>query len=68
MDSFLAIMEHMQYGRVVFDNLKKKIVYLFPAGSISEFWSVIASFVMGCPQVLSSLMIIIWQVPSSLSC
>lgn len=61
LDSFSAIVEAVQYGRVVFDNLKKTIIYLLPAGSWSEFWPVMTSVVFGLPQVLSSfLMIIIW--------
>jgi sodium/potassium-transporting ATPase subunit alpha len=53
--------EAVTYGRVVFDNLKKIIAYLLPAGSFSEFWPVFGNVVLGLPQVLSSfLMIIIW--------
>jgi sodium/potassium-transporting ATPase subunit alpha len=63
LDSFSAVVEAVQYGRVVFDNLKKTIAYLLPAGSFSEFWPVFTSVVFGLPQVLSSfLMIIIWWV------
>lgn len=63
LDSFSAIVEAVQYGRVVFDNLKKTIIYLLPAGSFSEFWPVFTNVVFGLPQVLSSfLMIIIWYV------
>lgn len=36
LESFSAIVEAVQYGRVVFDNLKKTIAYLLPAGSFSE--------------------------------
>jgi sodium/potassium-transporting ATPase subunit alpha len=32
LDSFAAIVEAVRYGRVVFDNLKKVIAYLLPAG------------------------------------
>lgn len=61
LDSFAAVVEAVQYGRVVFDNLKKTITYLLPAGSFSEFWPVFTNVVFGLPQVLSSfLMIIIW--------
>lgn len=61
LDSFSAVVEAVQYGRVVFDNLKKTITYLLPAGSFSEFWPVFTNVVFGLPQVLSSfLMIIIW--------
>ncbi|KAA8650831.1 cation-translocating P-type ATPase [Aspergillus tanneri] len=59
LDSLSAIVEAVQYGRVVFDNLKKTIVYLLPAGSFSEFWPVMASVVFGLPQVLSSFLMII---------
>lgn len=61
LESFSAIVEAVQYGRVVFDNLKKTIAYLLPAGSFSEFWPVFTNVLFGLPQVLSSfLMIIIW--------
>lgn len=63
LDSFSSVVEAVQYGRVVFDNLKKVICYLLPAGSFAEFWPVITSVVFGLPQILSSfLMIIIWYV------
>jgi sodium/potassium-transporting ATPase subunit alpha len=61
LESFSAIVEALQYGRLVFDNLKKVIVYLLPAGSFSEFWPIFTNVAFGLPQVLSSfLMIIIW--------
>lgn len=61
LDSFAAIISAVQYGRVVFDNLKKTVAYLLPAGSWSEFWPVFCNLVFGLPQILSSfLMIIIW--------
>lgn len=65
LESFSAVVEAVQYGRVVFDNLKKTIAYLLPAGSFSEFWPVMTNVAFGLPQILSSfLMIIIWYVPS----
>lgn len=61
LDSFSSVVVAVQYGRVVFDNLKKVIAYLLPAGSFSEFWPVMTSVIFGLPQILSSfLMIIIW--------
>jgi sodium/potassium-transporting ATPase subunit alpha len=57
--SFSAIPEAVMYGRVVFDNLKKTIAYLLPAGSFSEFWPVMTSVAFGLPQVLSSFLMII---------
>ena len=59
LDSFGAMVEAVQYGRVVFDNLKKTIAYLLPAGSFSEFWPVMTNVLFGLPQILSSFLMII---------
>jgi sodium/potassium-transporting ATPase subunit alpha len=59
LDSFAAVVEAVRYGRVVFDNLKKTIAYLLPAGSYSEFWPVITNVLFGLPQILSSFLMII---------
>ncbi|TVY18565.1 Sodium/potassium-transporting ATPase subunit alpha-A [Lachnellula arida] len=59
LESFSAMVEAVQYGRVVFDNLKKTIAYLLPAGSFSEFWPVMTNVIFGLPQVLSSFLMII---------
>jgi sodium/potassium-transporting ATPase subunit alpha len=44
LESFAAIVEAVRYGRVVYDNLKKTVCYLLPAGSFSEFWPVSKCF------------------------
>ncbi|KAI5362254.1 Putative P-type ATPase, HAD superfamily, P-type ATPase, transmembrane domain superfamily [Septoria linicola] len=59
LDSFAAIIEAVKYGRVVYDNLKKTICYLLPAGSFSEFWPVMTNVCFGLPQILSSFLMII---------
>jgi sodium/potassium-transporting ATPase subunit alpha len=59
LDSFAAIVEAVKYGRVAYDNLRKTICYLLPAGSFSEFWPVFTNVVFGLPQVLSSFLMII---------
>ncbi|KXT11694.1 hypothetical protein AC579_6492 [Pseudocercospora musae] len=59
LDSFSAIIEAVRYGRVVYDNLKKTICYLLPAGSFSEFWPVFTNVCFGLPQILSSFLMII---------
>lgn len=59
LDSFSGIVEAVQYGRLVFDNLKKTIIYLLPAGTFSEFWPVFTSICFGLPQILSSFLMII---------
>ncbi|BCS24978.1 cation-translocating P-type ATPase [Aspergillus puulaauensis] len=59
LDSFSAIVEAVKYGRLVYDNLKKTVIYLLPAGSFSELWPVITNVVLGVPQILSSFLMII---------
>jgi sodium/potassium-transporting ATPase subunit alpha len=61
LDSFSSVVEALRYGRMMFDNLKKTVAYLLPAGSFSEFWPVLTNVVFGMPQILSSfMMIVIW--------
>jgi sodium/potassium-transporting ATPase subunit alpha len=59
LDSFSAIVAAVQYGRLVYDNLKKTIIYLLPAGTFSEFWPIMTNVIFGLPQVLSSFLMII---------
>lgn len=59
LDSFSAIVEAVKYGRVVFDNLKKTVSYLLPAGSFSELWPVMTNVLFGLPQILSSFLMIV---------
>ncbi|KAF2643261.1 calcium ATPase [Massarina eburnea CBS 473.64] len=59
LDSFAAIVVAVQYGRLVYDNLKKTIVYLLPAGSFSELWPVVTNVAFGIPQALGSFLMII---------
>lgn len=59
LDSFAAVVRAVLYGRLVYDNLKKTIVYLLPAGSFSELWPVITNVAFGIPQILSSFLMII---------
>jgi len=59
LDSFSAIVEAVLYGRVVFDNLKKTIAYLLPAGTFSELIPVLTNIVFGLPQILSSFLMIV---------
>lgn len=59
LDSFGGIVQAVLYGRIVFDNLKKTITYLLPAGTFSEFWPVFTNVIFGLPQILSSFLMII---------
>ena len=59
LDSFSATVQAVLYGRVAYDNLKKTICCLPPAGSFSEFWPVMTNVLFGLPQILSSFLMII---------
>ncbi|MCJ1395670.1 hypothetical protein MMC18_008556 [Xylographa bjoerkii] len=59
LESFSAITDAVLYGRLVFDNLKKTICYLLPAGTFSELWPIMTNVIFGLPQVLSSILMII---------
>ncbi|KAG6357049.1 hypothetical protein INS49_014925 [Diaporthe citri] len=59
LESFSSVVEAVRYGRMMFDNLKKTIAYLLPAGSFSEFWPVFTNVAFGLPQVLSSFLMIV---------
>lgn len=58
LDSFAAIVPAVEYGRLVYDNLRKTIVYLLPAGSFSELWPVVTNVAFGIPQILSSFLMV----------
>ncbi|KAF9435422.1 hypothetical protein BGZ76_006327 [Entomortierella beljakovae] len=59
MGGFDSIPVAMRLGRIVFQNLKKVIGYLLPAGSWSEIWPVLVNTFLGTPLPLSSFLMII---------
>ncbi|KAK4645784.1 hypothetical protein QC761_204620 [Podospora bellae-mahoneyi] len=59
LESFSSVVEAVRFGRVLFDNLKKTIAYLLPAGSFAEFWPIMTNVAFGLPQILSSFLMII---------
>jgi sodium/potassium-transporting ATPase subunit alpha len=59
LDKFSSIIVAIENGRLVFDNLKKVIIYLLPAGSWSELWPVVVNIFLGSPQTLSSFQMIV---------
>lgn len=67
LDKFSSIIAAIENGRLVFDNLKKVIVYLLPAGSWSELWPVLLNIFLGCPQTLSSFQMIVICVLTDLT-
>lgn len=56
---FNSIIEALKYGRLVFENLRKTIAYLLPAGTFAELWPVLLNIIVGMPQMLSSFNMII---------
>ncbi|KAI8384387.1 uncharacterized protein BYT42DRAFT_493550 [Radiomyces spectabilis] len=59
LDKFSSIVAAIENGRLVFDNLKKVILYLLPAGSWSELWPVLFTIFLGSPQTISSFQMIV---------
>ncbi|EMD41786.1 hypothetical protein CERSUDRAFT_90363 [Gelatoporia subvermispora B] len=59
LDDFSAIVVALEYGRLVFDNLKKTILYLIPAGSFSELVPILLNVLLGLPQMLSNIQMIL---------
>lgn len=59
LDSFTSMVDALIYGRLVFENVKKTICYLLPAGCFSELWAVLLNVLGGYPQMLSSFCMII---------
>ncbi|KAK0488448.1 hypothetical protein IW261DRAFT_1580898 [Armillaria novae-zelandiae] len=59
LSDFSAIITGIQYGRLCFENLRKSILYLLPAGSFSELMPVVLNVLTGAPQALSSFQMII---------
>lgn len=55
LEKFSAIIVGIESGRRCFENLKKTILYLLPAGSFSELIPVLLNIFFGLPQVLSSI-------------
>lgn len=59
LESFSTIVQAVVYGCVVFDNLKKIVVYLLPTSSFADFWPVMSSVLLGLPRILSSFLMIV---------
>eukprot|EP01125_Pyxidicula_operculata_P009620 TRINITY_DN315_c0_g1_i2.p1 TRINITY_DN315_c0_g1~~TRINITY_DN315_c0_g1_i2.p1 ORF type:complete len:952 (+),score=188.38 TRINITY_DN315_c0_g1_i2:3200-6055(+) len=57
-NNFTSLLVGIKYGRLVFDNLVKVILYLFPAGSFSEILPVLGNVFLGLPSPLSAFLMI----------
>src|SRR6266542_754598 len=57
--NFASIVMIMENGRLVFDNLRKVILYLLPAGSWSELFPVLVNVLLEIPLPLSPFLLIV---------
>lgn len=57
-DNFSSILVGVENGRLLFENLRKVILYLLPAGTWSELLPVLANVFLGLPLPLSSFLMI----------
>ncbi|KAI9500200.1 hypothetical protein BX070DRAFT_196062 [Coemansia spiralis] len=58
-NNFSSIVVAIENGRLVFENLKKVLLYLLPAGSFSEFIPMLLNMVLGVPLPLSVIFMIV---------
>ncbi|OBZ69103.1 Sodium/potassium-transporting ATPase subunit alpha-1 [Grifola frondosa] len=57
-----SIVVAIEMGRLVFDNLKKVIIYLMPAGTYTEFMTVFANVFLGMQLALSSYLQVCFSI------
>lgn len=55
---FSKIVKSIEYGRLVFENLRKVIIFVFPAGNWCEMLAIFANAFLGLPLPLSSFLMI----------
>lgn len=65
--NFEAILVAIENGRLVFQNLRKVILYLLPAGSIGEIFPILVNMIFGVPLPLSPFLMIIICVVTDMS-
>jgi sodium/potassium-transporting ATPase subunit alpha len=58
-NSFNSMMIAIENGRLVFENLRKVVLYLLPAGSFSEAVPIILNIYLGVPMPLSAFQMIV---------
>jgi sodium/potassium-transporting ATPase subunit alpha len=61
-NDFSSIPAAIELGRLVFDNLKKVILYLMPAGTYTEFITVFANVFLGMQLALSSYLQVCFSI------
>lgn len=58
-NNFSSLVRGIESGRLLFENMKKVVIYLLPAGSFSEIIPVFANVFMGFPLPLSAFQMIV---------
>ncbi|KAJ2907467.1 hypothetical protein GGI21_003859 [Coemansia aciculifera] len=58
-NNFASIVVAIENGRLVFENLRKSILYLLPAGSFAEFVPMLLNMALGVPLPLSVFFMIV---------
>ncbi|KAJ3167541.1 hypothetical protein HDU87_001490 [Geranomyces variabilis] len=66
-NDFASLVVAIENGRLVFDNLKKVILYLMPAGTYTEFAAVFANVYLGMPLALSSFLQVAFSIFNDVS-
>ncbi|TFK84922.1 calcium ATPase transmembrane domain M-containing protein [Polyporus arcularius HHB13444] len=61
-NDFTSIVVAIEMGRLVFDNLKKVILYLMPAGTYTEFMTVFCNVFLGMQLALSSYLQVCFSI------
>ncbi|KAJ1915893.1 hypothetical protein H4219_004080 [Mycoemilia scoparia] len=67
-NNFSSLLVGIENGRLAFDNLKKVILYLIPAGSFSELLPILINIFLGVPLPLSAFFMIVICVLTDVAC
>jgi len=66
--NFASIVVGIRNGRLVYDNLKKVLIYLLPAGTFAELMTVLATIFIGLPGALSGFQMIVISCVTDVFC
>ncbi|KAI8908995.1 calcium ATPase transmembrane domain M-containing protein [Gorgonomyces haynaldii] len=61
-NDFASLLIGIENGRLVFENLKKVVLYLMPAGTYSQFMAVVANVFLGMQIPMSSFQMVLFSV------
>ncbi|KAJ7777899.1 calcium ATPase transmembrane domain M-containing protein [Mycena maculata] len=66
-NNFSSIPVAIEQGRLVFDNIKKVVLYLMPAGTYTEFMTVFANVFFGMQLALSSYLQVCFSITNDVA-